>query len=120
MGDQYRAQQFIEAIPKSAGIITTIAARVGCAWHTAKKYIVALPTVQAAYNDECERILDHAETKLIQAIDSGDTSMIRYYLSTKGKRRGYTERTEITGAEGGPVLITSVEFVGLDNEGAGG
>jgi hypothetical protein len=33
----YNAQQFIKAIKNSGGIITTIAARVGCDWDTAKK-----------------------------------------------------------------------------------
>jgi len=61
MGDRYTAQEFIDKIPGSAGIVTTIALRVGCAWHTAKKYIEQHPTVKAAYDAECERVLDAAE-----------------------------------------------------------
>ena len=37
----YTAAQFIAAIPGTGGIITKIAEKVGCAWHTAKKYIEA-------------------------------------------------------------------------------
>ena len=99
----FTAQQFIEAIPGTGGIITAIARKVGCAWHTAKKYIDNYATIQRAYQDECESILDLAEAKVISAIKDGDSQMIRYYLSTKGKRRGYSERHEITGAEGGPL-----------------
>jgi hypothetical protein len=91
----YTAEQFIKAIPGSAGIISTIAKRVGCVWHTAKKYIDKMPTVQRAYRDECEAVLDLAETKLLSAINEGDGTMIRYYLSTKGKNRGFSERYEI-------------------------
>jgi hypothetical protein len=105
MGRQFTAKQFLDAIPKSAGIITTIAKRVGCAWHTAKKYIEATPTVKRAYNDECESILDMAESKLFEAVQSGDAQMVKYILGTKGKGRGYTERHEITGADNEPLKI---------------
>jgi hypothetical protein len=104
----YTAAQFIKAIEGSAGIVTTIAKRVGCAWNTAKKYINKMPTVRRAYQDECEAILDLAETKLLSAINEGDGIMIRYYLSTKGKQRGYTERTEISGPDGGPIKSQDV------------
>ena len=92
--EQYKAQQFIDAIPGSAGIITTIARRVGCAWHTAKKYIEKYATAKRAYEDECESILDLAEVEAIKLIKERDSSMIRWYLSTKGKNRGYVERVE--------------------------
>ncbi len=116
---KYTATQFIEAIKDSGGIISTIAARVGCAWHTAKKYIEAMPTAKDAYQDEVERVTDLAETKLIQCIKEGDGTMIRYYLSTKGKHRGYTERKEVTGAEGEPLrLIVEEIIVGPESEGS--
>jgi len=93
--EQYKAQDFIAAIPGTGGIVTAIARKVGCAWNTAKRYIETHPTVQRAYQDECESILDLAEAKVISAIKDGDGTMIRYYLSTKGKSRGYSERTQI-------------------------
>jgi hypothetical protein len=99
----YTAQQFIEAIPGTGGIVTAIARKVGCTWDTAKKYIDTYATVQRAYQDECESILDLAEAKVISAIKNDDGQMIRYYLSTKGKRRGYSERHETSGPDGGPI-----------------
>ena len=90
----YRAQQFIDVIPGSAGIITTIAKRVGCAWHTAKKYIEKYVTIRRVYESECESMLDLAELEALKLIKAGDGSMIRWYLSTKGKNRGYVERVE--------------------------
>ena len=96
----YKAQQFIEVIPGTGGIVSAIAKRVGCCWNTARKYIDTHPTVRQAYDDECETVLDFAESKVIELMRHDDGQMIRYYLSTKGKKRGYTERQEITGAEG--------------------
>ena len=107
----YSAQVSIDAIPGSAGIISTIAVRVGCAWHTAKKYCTRettpFVTVAQAYEDECATVLDMAEGKCLAAIKSGDGPMIRYYLSTKGKHRGYTDRRQIehTGKDGGAIVI---------------
>jgi hypothetical protein len=92
---EFKTQQFIDAIPGTGGIVSAIARKVGCAWHTARKYIDAHPTVRLAYDSECESVLDLAEAQTIKAIKDGDTQMIRYYLSTKGKRRGYTERLEL-------------------------
>ena len=92
--EQYKAQQFIDVIPGTAGIISTIARRVGCAWHTAKKYIEKYATIKRVYEDECESMLDLAELEALKLIKGGDGSMIRWYLSTKGKDRGYVERRE--------------------------
>lgn len=92
--------QFLAALPKSGGIWTTIAQRVGCNRHTAEKRILANPTLKQAWKDECEAVGDIAESKLIEAIEAGDLAAIKFYLSTKAKNRGYSERTEITGKDG--------------------
>ena len=59
----YTAAQFIKAIEDSGGIISTIARRVGCDWHTAKRYIEEYATVQQAYQDERNKVIDIAEAK---------------------------------------------------------
>lgn len=113
--NQFAASDFIEVIQGSAGIISTIARRVGCDWHTAKKYITDYPTIAQAYADECEKVTDLAETKLIEAINGGDLAAVKYYLSTKGKHRGYVERQEVSGADGGDINI-KVRLTGGENE----
>jgi len=90
----FTAKQFIDAIPGSGGIVTTISKRVGCTWHTAKKYINEYVTVKAAYDDECEAILDLAESTVLKNIKDGDSADAKWYLSRKGKSRGYVERQE--------------------------
>ena len=52
----YTAKQFIDAIPGTGGIVSTIADRVGCKWHTARKYIEEYPTIKEVYNEEIERV----------------------------------------------------------------
>ena len=106
--NQYKAQQFIDAIPGSGGIISVIAQRVGCAWHTAQKYIQEYATVADAYADETEGIIDLAESTVLKAIKGGDVSAAKWYLTTKGKDRGYTERREYAGADGDALTIRVV------------
>jgi hypothetical protein len=114
--DQYRAQQFIDAIPGTGGIISTVAKRIGCSWHTAKKYIEKYATVKQAYDDECETPKDWAESVIVRNIalalkkqeqtnEPVDSSDAKWYLVHKGKDRGYTERKEIAGPEGKAIKI---------------
>lgn len=111
--NQYKAKQFIDAIPGTGGIISLIAKKVGCDWYTAKKYVTQFPTIARAYEDECEAVTDLAEGKVIEAIRRNDGQMIRYYLSTKGKGRGYTERHEVTGKDGKELLPMAAAVAAL-------
>ena len=56
----YKAQQFIDAIPGTGGVISLLAHNVGCKWHTAKKYIDAHPTIKRAWEAECNKVTDKA------------------------------------------------------------
>jgi hypothetical protein len=103
MGNGYTAQTFIEAIPGTGGIISAIARKVGCEWNTAKKWIDTAPTVKRAYDAECEAMLDLAESTVLKNIKDGDTQDAKWYLTKKGKRRGYGDAVEVTGEGGGPV-----------------
>jgi len=103
--DHFKATQFIEAIPGTGGIKSAIARKVGCDWHTVDKYVKTYPTVKQAYDDECEGVLDLAEVKLIEQVKNGEQWAVKYMLSTKGKNRGFTERTEISGADGKDITI---------------
>ena len=47
-----------------------------------------------ALSDEEESKLDFVEGKAIKKINEGDGAMIRFYLATKGKKRGYTYEEE--------------------------
>ena len=105
MSNGYTAQVFLAAIPGTGGIISAVARKVGCDWNTARKYIDTYPTVRAAYDAECEAMLDLAESTVLRNIKDGDTADAKWYLTKKGKRRGYGDAVELTGAEGGPVTF---------------
>ena len=105
----YTAQQFIEAIPGTGGIISTIAARVGCNWHTAKKYI-QMPTVNQAYENEKHKVDDKALSNVMGAIQSGDLSVSMWWLRVKMADE-FTPRSEVTGKDGEAININMIEVV---------
>ncbi len=118
MGNGYTAQVFIDAIAGTGGIVSAIARKVGCDWYTAKKYIDNYPTVRAAYDAECEAMLDLAESAVLRNIKlaaqgEGDTADAKWYLTKKGKRRNYGDAVEVTGEGGGPVKTEHTERLDL-------
>lgn len=49
--------------------------------------------------------IDFVESKMFQQIKNNDSGLIKFYLATKAKSRGYVERSEITGKNGSPITI---------------
>ena len=102
---KYTTDQFITAIKGSGGIVSTIAARVGCDWNTAKAYMDKFPTVRRAYEDECELVNDVAESTIIKAIREGDVATAKWWI-TKKRRETFADRIEHTGAGGDVIRVT--------------
>ena len=85
-----KEKELLAAIEGCRGIISTVAARLHVGWHTAERAINDSEKAREAMSDEEETTLDFVEGKAIQRINEGDGAMIRFYLATKGKKRGYT------------------------------
>ena len=96
----------LKAIKGSGAVMSTIAKRLGCAWYTARKYVNKWGATRQAYEDEEQMILDLAESKIYESINNGNTQDAKWLLAMKGKKRGFTERHEITGADGSELKIT--------------
>ena len=79
----------LAAIKNSQGIYTTIAKRLGCAQHTAERWVEKWEETRTAYTEETNFVLDLAESKIIEAINKGDVPTCKWYLTMKGKGRGY-------------------------------
>lgn len=98
----FKKKDVLDAIDGSYGIVSTVAAKLHCNWHTADEYIKKWPETLQALSDEEESKLDFVEGKAIKKINEGDGAMIRFYLATKGKKRGFTyeERIEDNDTDG--------------------
>ena len=96
-----------KALINSAGIVSTVASRLKCDWHTAEKYIHKYELFEELQGEK-ERILDIAESKLVENIQRNDVPSIFFVLKCLGKKRGYIERQEISGADGNPVFEVNI------------
>jgi hypothetical protein len=102
---RYTAGEVIEAVQRARGLLFVAAQRLGCTRQTVENYVKRYATVAQAVEEERQKTIDIAEGKLFEKLQTGESWAIQFILKTLGKDRGYTERTEITGAEGGAMVI---------------
>jgi len=93
----------IAALEKSLGIVTSACKIVGISRNTFYNYCKDDKIFKAKVDDIENIALDFAESKLHNMIASENTAAVIFYLKTKGKKRGYIERNEVTGAEGSQI-----------------
>lgn len=103
---KFTQAQVAEALRETRGMVSLAADRLQCSQQSVRNYIERYPALTGVLADQRERMTDVAELKLAQAIQNGDAWAVCFYLKTQGKSRGYVERSEVTGAGGGPVALT--------------
>lgn len=117
---QFTKEAFTKAIEGSRGIKTEIARRMGCTRQTVDNALARWPELREMLKDERESIVDLAESKLLNAVANDDMRAILFTLETLGKERGWSKRTEVTGADGAalfglsPEVVEMIQAQGLD------
>ena len=84
-----------EKLNSCNGNYSLIAQRCGVVRSTITLYFKSHPDLKKLADNEREKIVDLAEAKLPQRISEGSDTLIWKVLSTKGKERGYGEKTEL-------------------------
>jgi len=102
------AAKVVEAIHKMNGNLTAAARIVGISRQKLYMYMTDHPTVKAALQEARESMIDHAESVLYKKVLEGEAWAVCFFLKTQGKHRGYVERQEVAGTDGGPVKIEVV------------
>lgn len=105
---KHTAEDVIKAVTGSKGIKMIIARSLGVHRNTVDNYLKRYPSARQAYDNEVETVGDIAEGVIIDAIMSRDLTTAKWYATMKLKHRGYVERQELTGAEGGAIQIIEV------------
>ena len=95
---RFTVRRVADALRHTAGIKTAAAELLGCDRSTITRYINRHPKLQVLEAEIADRTVDLAEDKLLQAIEQGNMTAIIFYLKTKGKHRGYTQKQEPDGA----------------------
>src|SRR4051812_10305585 len=114
-----KKESVVEALKECYGIVTDACKKADVPRSTFYKWLNEDDEFKAAVQDTQEEAIDFVEGKLFQKIngvqarrlttDEGediiydippsDTAII-FYLKTKAKKRGYIERTELSGPDG--------------------
>tara|TARA_R110002049_G_scaffold309180_1_gene518143 strand:- start:29895 stop:30221 length:327 start_codon:yes stop_codon:yes gene_type:complete len=89
-----RKRALVEALEKSLGVVTVACKNVGISRETYYKYLREDDEFRAKVEDVENIALDFVESKLHTQISGDNITAIIFYLKTKGKKRGYIERTE--------------------------
>lgn len=93
-------EQVLTAIKKNKGLLYAAARELGVSTKTLSNYGSRWPSVAEAISEEKGLMLDFSESKLYQAINNGEAWAICFFLKTRGKHRGFTERFEIETSHG--------------------
>jgi hypothetical protein len=101
------AAQVEDAIRRSAGNVTAAARGLGVGRTALHARIAKSPDLQRVLQEEREALVDMAESALrAEVLDRNMTAIIwTLKASPEAKRRGWSERHELGGPDGGPVLI---------------
>ena len=90
----------LEALEKSLCVVTTACKTVGIDRQTHYNWMNKDLKYKKAVEDLQNITLDFAESQLHKQIKEGNTTATIFLLKTKGKKRGYVERSEVQ-VEGG-------------------
>lgn len=86
----------IEALEQTLGIVTSACRKVGISRQTHYNWM-AKDEKYAKDVDELENIaIDFAESQLHKQIKDGNPTSTIFFLKTKGRKRGYVERMDLT------------------------
>ena len=117
-----RKKAFIDALEKSLGVVTIACRTIGIHRSTFYDWINNDPQFKSMVDDINEITLDFAESELHKQIRDGSTAATIFYLKTKGKKRGYIERSDINMTTNAPDFsgMTTEQIIELLNDGNNG
>ncbi len=100
---------FLETLQEKLGLMTLALRTCGLKQEKVDQWIQDDPDF-AKRIDLCNEIaLDYVEGKMYEKINAGDVHMIRFFLETRGKKRGYYLKKELETPNLVPVILTEEE-----------
>jgi len=106
-----KKESLLKSLEQSLGVVTVACKKADIPRSTYYKWLKEDEAFAIEVRDIENVALDFAESQLHKQIAADSTAATIFYLKTKGKKRGYVERQEITGAEGMPTNF-QIEIIG--------
>ncbi len=92
---EHNKKAMLDALVKTLGVVTTACEIAKIGRTQFYQWLKDDPDFKEAVEGIKDIALDFAESSLHKQIKEGSTPATIFYLKTKGKHRGYIERTEI-------------------------
>jgi hypothetical protein len=90
-----KKEAMLQALENSLGVVTVACKQSGTPRSTYYKWLKEDETFAKEVKEIENIALDFAESQLHSQMKDGSTSATIFYLKTKGKKRGYIERSEL-------------------------
>lgn len=112
-----KKEKILLHLRETSGIISYACEKAGISRVTFYKWYKEDAAFAIKADDIQELQIDFAEASLLKKIKNEDTTAIIFYLKTKGKDRGYSERKEIAGVDGKAIQLSKeLDFNNLSDE----
>ena len=98
-----KQKDVLKALEETHGVITEACKKVG---FTRSAFYIAMdkdPQFKKQVEDIQEAAVDYVESQLFKNIQQGNITGQIFYLKTKGKHRGYIEKTEVQSEVSGSI-----------------
>jgi len=82
----------IKALENSLGVVTDACKKVGVGRTTFYDWLNNDPEFKKEVESITDYAIDYVESKLYNLIEKEDTTATIFYLKTKGRKRGYSEK----------------------------
>ena len=110
-----KKESILEALEKSLGVVTVACKQSDVPRSTYYKWLNEDEEFAKAVKDIENIALDFGESQLHKQIGDGNTSATIFFLKTKGKKRGYIERSELDLSSGEEPIKINVNIKGIEH-----
>tara|TARA_R110001632_G_scaffold204002_1_gene327418 strand:+ start:138 stop:491 length:354 start_codon:yes stop_codon:yes gene_type:complete len=110
-----KKESLLQALEKSLGIVTVACKSADVPRSTYYKWLKSDEEFAASVKDIENIALDFGESQLHKQIGLGNTSATIFFLKTKGRKRGYIERSELDLTSGDEPIKINVKINGIEH-----
>lgn len=87
-------QILLKALIETRGVVTEACLAVGLSRDTHYRWMKSDRDYSKRVEEISEIAIDFVESEMFKHIKGGDTSLIKWFMSTKGRKRGYGYKSE--------------------------
>ena len=110
-----KKEAILKALENSLGVVTVACKQTKTPRSTYYKWLKEDKEFAQSVKEIENIALDFAESQLHTQMKDGSTSATIFYLKTKGKKRGYIERSELDLSSGDEPIKINVNIKGVEH-----